>query len=359
MNRDREISAWQAGIMLFVLMFSNKILVLPSLLSEQIKMEAFFVPILMFVFEILLFVIFFFLKRKYNNVSFFDLLKSKFGKNFSIVVYVLLAAYFVTKTLLIYNTTYMFLRNLIYRDSGNILFLICVLPVVNYLAFAGLRSLGRTIQIFFPIIFLTTLFCVIVGFFGINSNLLLFQTPAKSVIFTSLKHVGCFGDTAFLFLIMDKIKIKKGQWKVLFILQIISMVFVVLINFVFILSYTYTSFLHPFAIFELMSFVKEYEGLGRIDIISVVLIIILMYFLLSVYLKAILCCTDKICPKVNQNHFIVLYDVIIGIMATAVFFTLGRVIKYGEFVLPYFSIIAFVLLPIVSLILLKRGAKNG
>ena len=62
MTRDREISAWQAAIMLFVLMFANKVLVLPSLLSEQIRMEAFFVPILMFIFEMMLLVLFFLLK---------------------------------------------------------------------------------------------------------------------------------------------------------------------------------------------------------------------------------------------------------------------------------------------------------
>lgn len=357
MIRDKEITAWQAAIMLFVLMFANKTLVLPALLSEQVKMEAFFVPILMFGFEILLFVLFFLFKKKYPNESFFDVMKLRFGKGFSIFIYTLLALYFITKTLLLYNITYMFLRNLIYRDSGNVLFLICVLPVVNYLAFSGLRSLGRTMQIFFPLILIATIFCVVVGFFGINSNLLLFQSSFPQVLSSALKHVGCFGDTIFLFLIMDKIKIKQGQWKVFFILQSVGILFVVMISLVFILSYTYTAFLHPFAVFELMSFVKEYEGLGRIDIISVILVIILMYFLLAIYLKAILCCTEKIFPSVKQNYFIMLYDVIVGGLAITVFFTLGRVIIYGQVILPYFGLVAFLVVPLVCLFLLTHRRK--
>ena len=43
--RDKSITAWQAGIMIFILMFANKVLLLPSLLFEGAKFESIFIPI--------------------------------------------------------------------------------------------------------------------------------------------------------------------------------------------------------------------------------------------------------------------------------------------------------------------------
>ena len=358
MIKDKKITIWQAGIMLFMLMFANKILVLPSLLSEEVKMEAFFVPIVAFLVDIMLLCIFIYLKKRFPNEKLFDVIKKRFGKAVTIIVYIGFAMYFFMKTVLLYNVTYMFLRNLIYRDSGNMLFLISVLPVVNFLAFVDLRALGRTIQLFFPIVVFGIVFCVIIGFFGINGNLLLFQSSLPQILTSAAKNIGCFGDTIFLFLIMDKIEMKKGQAKILFSLQIGAIILVDLVHFVFILSYTYTTFLHPFAIFELMSFVKEYEGLGRIDVISVILIVIMMYFLLAIYLKAILCCTGDIFPSVNPNCFIVLYDVIVGIFAVAIFFTLGRVILFGKMLLPYVGVVSLIVVPLISIISLVDRKKE-
>ena len=358
MQRKGEISAWQVGMLLFVLMFANKVMVLPSLLSEKVKMEAFFVPIVMFLIDFAVLFLFFFLKKKHPNDSFFDVVKMHFGKAFAVFLYILFIVFFMSKTILLYNVSYIFLRNLIYRDASSLLFLFCVLPVVNFLAFSGLRPLGRTIQIFFPIIVLIVTICLVIGGFGINSSMLLFQTPASSVFVQSLKYVGSFGDTLVLFLFMDKINIQKKQWKVIFSLEILGMLFVVGINLIFILSYTYTSFLHPFAIFELMSFVKEYEGLGRIDIISVVLIIVLVYFHLSIYLKGVLCAVEKPFPKFKSNYSIVLYDVLVAVLSIFVFFNLGRTIIFGESVLPYCCILPLVIVPAVCIIAITKKRGN-
>lgn len=359
MQRRGKISAWQTGILLFVLMFANKVMILPSLLSEKIKMEAFFVPIIMFLIDFCILILFFFVKKKHPEEKFFDIVKTLFGKTFAVFLYVLFIAFFMAKTTLLYNVSYIFLRNLIYRDASSLMFLFCVLPVVNFLAFSGLRPLGRTVQIFFPIIFLIVTFCIVIGSFGINSNMLLFQTPFSSVLSQSFRHIGSFGDTLFLFLIMDKISVKNGQWKVVFSLEILSMLFVVGINIVFIFSYTYTSFLHPFAIFELMSFVKEYEGLGRIDIISVVLIIIFIYFHLSIYLKGVLCAAESAVTKFKANNVIIIYDVLISILSIFVFFNLGRTIIFGEQILPYFCFIPLIMLTVSCVIVLaKKRRKN-
>ena len=77
---DRSINVWQAGILLFVLMFANKILVLPSLLFEGAGMESIFILIFFFLLELGLVLLFLALKKKFPTQSFSQILISLLQK---------------------------------------------------------------------------------------------------------------------------------------------------------------------------------------------------------------------------------------------------------------------------------------
>ncbi|MGN1201016.1 MAG: GerAB/ArcD/ProY family transporter [Candidatus Caccovivens sp.] len=356
--KSKTINAWQTGIMLFILMFANKMLVLPSLLYEQAGLEAFVIPVLLFALEFGLLYVFYLLKNKYPDLSFSDLLTKHFGKIVTYIVYVLFMFYFLAKAVLLYNVTYVFFRTLIYKDSSNILFLFCFLPVINHMAICGVRVMGRTMQLFFPIILLTVLFCIGIGFLGINSSPLLFEADFSKIFLTTLKHLSSFGDIVFLFVIMDKIKIKKGEWKVIFSFAGFSMFLVSLITTVFILSYTYTSFMHPFAIFEIMSYVKEYSGLGRIDIISMMLIIVFTYFHLAIYMKCFMLSFDFVFQKPPYIYSVLTFDIAFVLSINYLVLNLSKAIIYGEEFLPYLSILSFVIVPLLCVILFCKERRR-
>ncbi|MDE6583147.1 MAG: hypothetical protein K2K31_00650, partial [Clostridia bacterium] len=67
--KDRSITAWQLGILIFMLMFANKILVLPSLLYEGAKLEGYFVPIILFILEFGLVYLFYRMKKAFPTQS--------------------------------------------------------------------------------------------------------------------------------------------------------------------------------------------------------------------------------------------------------------------------------------------------
>ncbi len=355
---NRTINAWQTAIILFVLLFANKILVLPSLIYEEAGLEGFLIPIFLFIVEFGLLFLFFLLKNKFPNQSFSDLIRKYCGKIVATAVFVLFMIFFLAKSVLIYNITYVFFRNLIYKDSGNILFLFCFLPVVNHLAISGERVMGRTMQLFFPIILLTVVFCICVGFFGINSSPLLFESNGLDIFLTTIKHVSSFGDVLFLFVIMDKIKIKKGEWKIVFSLAGLSAVLICLVVGVFIFSYTYTSFMHPFAIFELMSYVKDYGGIGRIDIFSMMLIIVLAYFHLAIYLKGFMSSFDFVFKRVGSVYSVLTFDIAFVFAINFFVLNLSKTIIYGENYLSYLSIVSFVIVPLVTVLLLCKKRRE-
>lgn len=355
---DKTINAWQVGILIFILIFANKILTLPSLLYDKTGVEGFFVPIFLFVFEIGLLILFCVLKNKYPNSSFAEILNENLGKVVTKIVFALMMIFFLAKTVLLYNVTYIFFRNLIYKDVDNFLFLICFLPVVNHLAISGLRVIGRTAQMFFPTIVVIVLFCIVVGIFGIGDMPMLFQTNAPMFFKSSFTHMSSFGDMMFLFTIMDKVKMKNGQWKIVFSFAGVAMLCVVAITTIFIFSYTYTAFMHPYALFEIMSYVKEYGGIGRIDIISMVLIVIFTYFHLAIYLKVFMLSFDVIFNKIGCIYSVLSFNVLFLIGISFLVSNLQTAIVFGEGVLPYFSIIPFAIVPTFACVAMSVDAHK-
>ena len=361
MIRDKAIGAWQTGILIFFLLFANKILILPSLLFNNAKFEGLITPIVLFILELLLLVIFYKLKKRFPHERFFYVLKNHFGKIVTCIVFFLVGIYFLGKMILLYNVTYIFFRNLIYKESNNTLFLICLLPVVNHLAICGVRTIGRTAQIFFPAVVTILIFAVVVGVFGINSSVILEQSNISSIALATIRHVSVFGDLIVLFLFMDKIEVKKGEWKILFSFFSAGALSVFAIILVFFLSYTYTSFLHPFAFFEILSFVKEYGGIGRLDIISMIFIILLTYFQLAIYLKCFFVCFDGLFPKLDRLYSVLTFNFLFVLLIQYAVINLSRIIIYAEEFLPYFSIIAFIIVPVcclVSLFVRKHEEKR-
>lgn len=357
---DRNINAWQAGILIFVILLANKILVLPSLLFEGAKTEAIFVLIFFFLFELGVFFLFQKLKDKHPNESFSQILQKHFGKIVKVIVFVCFAIFFLSKAVLLYNVTYIFFRNLIYKDTSNILILFCFLPIINHLAICGLRVMGRTVQIFFPVIFGVLIFCLIVGVFGINSRVIWFSSPFLELVKTGANHIAPFGDIIFLFLIMDRIQIKKGQWKIPYAFFALSAVIVVAVTLVFMLSYTYTAFMHPYAIFEIVSFVKEFGGLGRIDIVAMIVIIILAYFHLAIYLKSFMFAFEEIFPDIDKIFSVITFNFAFVIVVIFFIVNLETAVTFGEHILPFAIIFPYLILPIFLLIVLFwRGKKKS
>lgn len=359
MTNDKSINAWQTGIIIFVFMFANKVLMLPSLLFESAKFESFFVPIILSVLEMGVLYLFFRLKTRFPTQSFSHILKTYCSKYVMWIIYLLFAIYFLSKAILVYNITYIFFKTVIYKDADNLLFLACFLPIINHLVCRGLRVMGRTMQLFFPVVLTLVTFCILVGFFGINSKPLIFQSSGDEIISALFKHISAFGDMIFLFVIMHKIKIKKGQWKIVFSLSGISFLLVVLVNFVFMLSYTYTAFMHPFALFEIMNYVKEFGGTGRIDILSMIVIIIMTYFQLAIYLKGFMISFQAVFYKIKKTYSLLTFNLLFLFLINYVVLNLEVAVYYGENVLPFVSIFSFVIIPAFSLMFEFVSKRRG
>ena len=356
--KNDSINIWQTGIILFILIFANKILLLPSLFYNEAKVEGVFCYLFLFLLELFLITLFVFLKRKYPNSSFSSLIREKLGVVTLKIFYVLFLLYFFCKLVLIYNITYIFFKDLIYKDNDAFLYVICIFPIINFLAVSKMRVFGRTAQIFFPLIFIILLISIVLSFIGTKSTPLLFQGSFSSIFIGSFKHISSFDDSVFLIIFFDKIDYKKKDGKKLFFMSVFAMILTLLIVISFYLSYTYTSFMHPYAIFEVLGNIKDYGGLGRVDVISVILVIFLTYLQMGLYLK---CFTESflvVFPKLSNVYALVSFDIAFFFVVELVIRNLEKTVLYGQSVLPYFSLVSFGLVPIFSILFLLMKKKE-
>lgn len=352
--KNNTINAWQTGILIFVLLFANKILILPSLLYEQAGIFSFTSLFVLFALEFLLIYFCYLLKKKFPTQSFSYLLKTYCGTFWKNLINFLFMAFFLGKTVLLYNVTYIFFVNTVYKDGSNILFLICFLPVIVYLAIVGIRVMCRTLQIFFPIIIAIVVLCVIVGIFGINEIPLISLKPFGDYLSVFFKHFSAFGDSIILFLFMDKININKKQWKIVFSFASISAILVCAICITFIFSFTYTSYMHPFALFEIMSYIKEYGGVGRVDIISMIVLIIFTYFQLAIYLLAFLESYRQIF-KAKELYAVITFVILFLLLMNFFVLNLEKAILFGENSWPFFAGLSFIIIPIFVFIMFFKS----
>ena len=77
----KTISARQTGIIVFLTILANKILVLPSILYKSSDADSIFVMLTLFLIEFLILLVFLKLKKNYPNQTFLSILQEKLGKD--------------------------------------------------------------------------------------------------------------------------------------------------------------------------------------------------------------------------------------------------------------------------------------
>ncbi len=354
---ENKISASQAGFMLALLVFSNKIISLPSFLSTFAGGDSIFIILIYFVIELLLIGVFFVLKTKFPDKSFFDVLKSKltlFGAGF---FYLCGLVYFYFKTFLTFFSAFGYFKSEVYLDSSEFIFLATVLIVCSCLVSGGIRSLGRTMQFFFIPIVTGLVLCLVVSFSNYNSPLILFDT-APSLFFRGfLRFVFGFGDSLFLFFIMDKISISR-KWKKKLISKIIFTMSIILTGyFLYFSMFKFTGFMHTNAVSDIITLSHELFYLGRVDIVAVVTLMVMTILQLGIYIYIFCNSLRSLIPKTTINFNLLIFNILFLMGYFAFFESYGFVLKIVTGDLIILAILLQYALPIITLFF-KRKQKG-
>ena len=160
---------------------------------------------------------------------------------------------------------------------------------------------------------------------------------------------------------MDKIQFKKNKEKIYFIYSAIGILSVLAIVLMFYLIYGSTAFLHVNAISDIINFSNNYGEIGRLDIISMLLVMFLTYFQLNIYGNCFSECFSKVFNKLSTVYSVVSLDLAFLFCVIFIFNSLQTISFSLRNIFPYLSILSFVCIPIISFVCLlsdKKGEKN-
>jgi len=344
------INLRQASCIAGLLVFANKVLVLPSLFYERVGVDGILILLTLFLFDILMIAVFFKLKTKFPKATFFELLSKIITKYGAIAIYVLFGLFFITKALTTYNVSLMYLKNQVYFEAGEYIFLICFLTISNNLALRGIRSTARTTEFFYFFIILLILISTYAACANFTGVPILFNTPINELFTSSFSYLFCFGDTLFLFLIMDKIELKDGKKRTMYILVIFNMLLTFVLHGVFFSVFKYSGFMHNNAASDVITSSNNFAGVGRIDIISVIVIMFLNYFQLTYFNIAFNVSFSTVFSKGNKIFSTVIYDLIFVLLLYFFLTDYTKALVIDTNYLPYFALILQYITPIVCLI---------
>lgn len=356
-----DINARQTGILLFMCILANKFLLLPSLMFKQTKNDAIFVLIILFVLDIIALPIFFKLKRKYPDKKLFEILSKHLTKTITIMIYIVFAFYFLIKAILTVDVVYSYLKQQVYQGDFFLLALISIIPVVNHAALKGVRVMSRTMEIFFFIVIVGFLTCLGFSLFTNFSMPVFFTSSIKEILSSSYKNAFAFGDFIFLFLIIDKVKLKKNDEKIIYKYSFFAIFLIFLLFFLYYAKFQETSFMHNAAISDILVFSVQFNAIGRLDIISMITIMFITTFELEIFAYGFCESLLNLTPKVNKQFSIIFLDVIGFLLYTLYFGRYEYIISSFSSWLIYIAILINYLLPAIFYFLslnYKRKEKN-
>lgn len=348
----QSVSVKQACILILMCIFANKILLLPSLMFEEAKADAFFAIVILFIFDILVLPIFIKLKTLYPEQKLSEILSKKLSPLVTKIIYLIFVVYFIFKCLLVFSITYVYFKQQIYQDEIIWLIIISGLPVINHAIVSGVRAFTRTMEVLKWAVLVGFIACLAFSLFT-DLSMPFFFVSTPNEFFTSIySHIFSFGDYIFLFIIIDKIQIKKGEEKQLYLYSLIGMLLILALFFLFYAKYQVTAFMHNNALADILVFSVQFNAIGRLDIIAMLTIMFITLFQLEIYAYAFCDCFLNVFPKLSKIYSVVVFDVIFGILYYVFIGKYEILVGSSQVWSPWLGLFVNYIFPVICLIII-------
>lgn len=342
-----KISVRQTGVLLVLCLLSNKLLLLPSLIFESAGVDGVISVAIAFLVELVLVPIFINIKLKYPNLSFYEIIKNHMGKIVVKTIFIALMLFMFIKAILTFGIVYVYFKQEIYQEEFLLLILICMLPVLTHGVLSGLRAISRTMEFFFVIVVGGFLICLLMSLFTSITPPTFFTNEFIDILSTAFKYFIVFDDFLFLFVIMDRIDIKKGQTKKLYFYILLGVSLILGLFLFFYAKYPVTAFMHDNALSDLLVFSVQFSAIGRLNIIAMTTIMIITLFQMEIYSYGFCQCFEFLFPKLNKKYAISLFDIVLTLIFSLF---VGSHLDIVESAQGWFSIFALVIGSVILII---------
>lgn len=361
MNKD-TISAHQVGVIAGFLLFTLKMTSLPTLLYKYNSTGAILSIIVFVAINAFLLWLVVWLKQKFKKSSLYDIFKEKLGVFIAKLIYFVFFLLFFLKLILMVSDGYTFIKDV--ADDGFTIFnmFICFLPVIATLAYSGIRNMGRTCEFFLPFVVISLVLAISFSVIPTTSwSLGSLTKEGFGGFFNSVFRLSFWtGDIFALLIFLDKIELKKGKNKEIFIPFSIMALILLIIYVLYFILYQETSIFHVNLLNDVVQYAIGTSKGWHMDFFAIIIYLINMYLQGAILLYCANLCVEKV---TNYKYKAITISVILLSIIIVDFLYLTDYLKYitfAENVLCYFSSITLVIVPLILLIIgaLKKEGKR-
>lgn len=243
MQSKDGISSKQFVVVLFLVTLAVKMFMLPSLVLRTVGKDGYLVIIAYTIFEFAGLGLLLATMIRNPDKTLFDVLSDATGKVVSRVIIAFIIAFAVVKATIIINEIKMFFAVVMYRDINWVILAMPLFAFLIALAVRPLRSVGRTAELVFPVVTLSTFILAALLFGDVQPENLLPVMPdgAGKVVDGVGKFAMWFGDTTFLTLFLGRVKVSKKLVAGAFVAKAIASLIVTFFTLVLFASYANVS----------------------------------------------------------------------------------------------------------------------
>ncbi len=348
-----ELTSRQYIIIVLFIEFTSKLVSMPTLIYSTAGNDAIISVILSSLIELLLILLVTNIIAKTPNTNLFSLLKSKVGV-FSYVIIFFLCAFVSLRIIYCLQELYSFFLENLYDELAILIFIIPLLLVSVFFSIRGLKSVGRTLEIFIWLIAGGMFIAILtnIEFIDFSANLPYFENGGSSVLEATVKSIFLFSTPISLLLLVGKVDISANLTKKVFLYSLVGLLVIVIFCFIFYSTFGNSMQYVLFALSEYSQFDPYILELQRLIWLSAV-VDVTKLFLSCVCLFTFV---TSIFPKKSKSQ-------LISIVALSLFIiTMGYTTRFDSIiwfnlsksVLCYVSVGIILLTCFISILLWRR-----
>lgn len=348
-----QINRRQAVLLFVICTISSKLQALPCLIAGDIGKDLWLVLFLCAAVDMLFLYVTILINKLCPNMTVHDMIRTTYGKIVSTIIGILFLAYFICKAVIPYEAVRDVFASNLFDTLPWQIFSIFLLICVGYLAYSGMRCIGRTAELYFYLLLPSVVLLILMGLFTapLQHILPLFENPFSKIAECGLTHSIWFGDYMIFYVLIGRIKPNETglKYKDLLIyagaILIYAIAYISLYSLYTVLTPTQTSLLSSISAFALINL-----EIGRIDWFLVLISQIASIISCATYVYCTTDCINQLTGKKRYNLCLILTIIILYITDLSLFSNIDAGTQSFRTFTSYGAIILQTAVPLLCLI---------
>lgn len=267
----KNLTSRQAGILMFFSMIALKFITFPSVYSKYTGVNGYLAVSFNLLIDLIVLGVLMWVSAQHKNLTIKELLNKLFGKIVTRIVFALLFVMFFIKSAFLIKELQHHLLNMLFVKLDFYYFAVPIVLLMAFIISKSLRALGRSAEVFFPLVLLGVLITILIPYKYMDfTNLMPILENGTQPIFDATFHCSfATGDFFIYLIIIGNIKLEKNTNKTIYNYTLLGALLVVLFYVVFSSLYGDMGYMVLVAVGDLPFFASFPSSVGRIDWITI------------------------------------------------------------------------------------------